>query len=379
LAFFDEADEPSTRVQSRTRGSRSSSRGGGSGGRGPGGGDATIRQRRLIALGAAIVLFLLLAFVVNACLDSRAENRLKDYNRDVGAVVTQSDRDVSRPFFDLMGQGGQSPVELESAINQLRVTAERQVDTAEGFDVPDELETAQRNLLLALDMRASGLGKIAGQVRTALAEGDEADGAVNQIAAQMQQFLASDVVYDTRVIPFIQETLRDKEIGGQELTDSQFLPDLAWLQPATVGERLGAEGGGGGGSGTAGDEEPAPGLHGHGLVSVAVGDTTLQPGETANRIPAGSDLAFRVTVANQGDNEERNVPVQVRIRGDGQPITKRVRIDQTSPGTNAEVVVPLDQAPPIGTPVTIEVSVGRVPGEEKLDNNRQSYSAIFTR
>ena len=32
-----------------------------------------------------------------------------------------------------------------------------------------------------------------------------------------------------------------------------------------------------------------------------------------------------------------------------------------------------------GTPVRIEVSVARVPGEEKVDNNRQSYTAIFTR
>jgi len=43
------------------------------------------------------------------------------------------------------------------------------------------------------------------------------------------------------------------------------------------------------------------------------------------------------------------------------------------------VSIPLAQAPPIGTPVTIEVSVARVPGEEKVDNNRQSYTAIFTR
>ena len=34
---------------------------------------------------------------------------------------------------------------------------------------------------------------------------------------------------------------------------------------------------------------------------------------------------------------------------------------------------------PIGTPVTIEVAVVRVGGEQKTDNNRQSYTAIFTR
>ena len=334
-----------------------------------------IRNRRLVALGVGILAFILLAVLVNSCLDSRAENRLKDYNRDVATVIAQSDRDVSRPFFDLLAQQGQSPVELESQVNQLRTVADRHVDEAEGFDVPDELETAQRNLLLTLDMRASGVGKIAGQLRTALADSDQSGDAVTQIAAQMQQFLASDVIYDTRVIPFIQQTLDEKEIGGQDLADSQFLPNLEWLGPDTVSDRLGSGGGGGAPAG-----EPAPGLHGHGLVSTAVGDVTLEPGETANRIPAGSDLAFTVTVANQGENDEADVDVSVRIRGDGtRPISARRTIDATSAGTNAEVTIPLTQAPPIGTPVTIEVSVARVPGEETADNNRQSYTAIFTR
>ena len=374
MAFFDEGDEPPTRAQRPRRPSGSGTRGGGGVGSDP----QAIRQRRLIALAFAVLVFIVLAIGINACFDSRARNRLTDYNRDVATVIAQSDRDVSRPFFDTLGQGGQSPVELESAINQLRTVADKQVDQAEGFDVPDELETAHRNLLLTLDMRASGVGKIAGQIRTALAEGDQAAQAVDQIAAQMQQFLSSDVIYDTRVIPFIQEALEERDVAGQDIADSQFLPDLSWLQPSTVAERLDAPAGS---STTGGDDENvAPGLHGHGLVSVAVGETTLQPGETANRIPAGSDIAFTVTFANQGENEERNVNVQVRIRGGGtKTITARRRVPSTQPGANAEATIPLSDAPPIGSPVTIEVSVAKVPGEEKVDNNRQSYTAIFTR
>jgi hypothetical protein len=370
LSFFDEGDEPRTRAHTRTR--RAAPRA--PRGRRPDA--AVIRQRRLVALAFAVLLFIVIAIGINACLDSRATNRLKAYNRDVAEVIAQSDRDVSRPLFELLGQNGQSPVELESQVNQLRTVADRHVDEAERFDVPDELRDAQRNLLLALDMRASAVGKIAGQLRTALADSDESTGAVRQIAAQMQQFLASDVIYDTRVIPFIDQALRDREIGGQELADSQFLPDLTWLDPDTVAQRLGATGGGGGGAST---REPAPGLHGHGLVSVAVGDLTLQPGQP-NRIAAGSDIAFRVTFANQGEHEEQSVSVSVRISGDGfRTITARRRVDQTAPGTNAEVTIPLGSAPPIGTPVEITVSVARVPGEEKVDNNRQTYSAIFTR
>ncbi len=373
MAFFDEGDEPRTRV------SRPSGRGGGA--TPPRGGTPdsdAIRNRRIVAAVVALLLLVILAIGVNACMDNAAENQLKDYTRDVANVISASDRQVGRPFFDLLQRGGGTPVELESGINQLRVIADRQVDQAEDFDVPDDLRPAQRNLLLTLDMRSSGLGKIASQVRTAQAESDQAGDAVDQIAAQMQQFLASDVIYDTRVVPFLQQTFNEREIGGQAQQDSQFLPNLGWLEPDTVADRLGAEGGGGEDD-AADDEEPAPGLHGHGLTSTAVGDTTLEPGQTANRIPAGSDTAFTVTFANQGDNEEQDVAVQVRIRGDGRPITVRRRVEQTEPGANAEVSIPLNAAPPIGTPVTIDVSVARVPGEEKVDNNRQSYTAIFTR
>ncbi len=375
MSFFDEGDEPRTRTQRAARpagGARS-------------GGAAvdpqTLRTRRLVALGFGFVLFVLIAFLVDSCLDTRAENRLKDYNRDVVSVVGRSDRDVGRPFFDLLAQGGQAPNELESNINELRVSAERHVDDAEDFDVPDELRTAQRNLLLALDMRAAGLQKIASQVRTALVQdgGDEAAQATDQIAAQMQQFLASDVIYNARVKPAIQDAFADRDIAAQPGGDSHFLPSVEWLDPDVVADRLGAEGGGGGGGSRRGGQ-PAPGLHGHGLVSTKVGDLTLQPGETANRIPAGSDIAFDVTFANQGENPEEDVPVRVRIRGQGiKTISAVRRVEATEPGTNAEASVPLPQAPPIGTPVTIEVTVGKVPGEEKTDNNTQEYTAIFTR
>jgi hypothetical protein len=377
MAFFDEGDEPRTRVARPGR----SGGGGRTGGGGRGGvrepDPQTARNRRIVA-GLIAFLFAILLFVlVDGCLDRRAENALKDYNRDAAALVKSSDQEVGAEFFGLLSGGAQSAVDMEQRINQLRVVAERQVDEAEDLDVPGDMEPAHENLLLVLDMRQAALGKIASEVRTAMAQeqSDESAEAVDQIAAQMQQFLASDVVYDARVRPLIDETLADKEIGGQEIQDSQFLPSLDWMDANFVADRLGAEGGGT----TRETGDVAPGLHGHGLVSVAAGGVTLEPGETANRIPAGSSLAFDVTFANQGDNPESDVNVAVRIEGDGEEISARKRVDETSPGSNAEVSIPLTQAPPIGTPVTIEVEVGKVPGEEKTDNNVQTYTAIFTR
>ena len=384
MAFFDEGDEPRTRVDRprRPAGARPAGGGGGGGGaRGGGGGSSadtqTLRNRRIVAGVIAALSAVLLFVLIDGCLDSRAKNALRDYNRDVASIIRQSDRDVGRPFFELMNGGGGTPVELESQISELRNTAEKQVDRARDFSVPDDMRTPQRNLLLALNMRAGGLEKIASEVRTALAEdgGDATGQAVDQIAAQMQQFVASDVTYNSWVRPYIEQELEEKEITGQEIASTQFIPNLEWVDPGVIGERLGAEGGGS----RRGNEPPAPGLHGHGLTSVTVGDLTLEPGETANRIPAGSNVTFDVAFQNQGENEETDVPVRVRIRGDGANITATKRIETTEAGAEAEIAVPLPEAPPIGTPVTIEVTVEKVPGEEKTDNNTQEYTAIFTR
>ncbi|HEV2062085.1 MAG TPA: hypothetical protein VGR12_04465 [Solirubrobacteraceae bacterium] len=371
MAFFDEGDEPRTRVArpSRPAGARA-----GGGGPDP---DA-VRNRRIVAGLFAFVVAVLLFVLIDGCIDRRAENALKDYNRDAAEIVRQSDEEVGAEFFGLLGGGG-DPIELERRISELRSAAAAHVEEAESLDVPDEMVPAHRNLLLVLDMRQAALGKIASEIGTATAEeqSDESAEAVDQVTAQMQQFLASDVVYDARVLPLIREELDAKEIGGEgaETQDSQFLPSLDWLDANFVADRLGAEGGGN----TRDTGEVAPGLHGHGLVGVSAGDVTLEPGQAANRIPAGSNVAFTVRFANQGDNPEEDVNVAVLIEGDGQRLSARKRVEGTEPGATSEVTIPLAEAPPIGTPVTIEVEVGKVPGEEKLDNNTQTYTAIFTR
>jgi hypothetical protein len=89
---------------------------------------------------------------------------------------------------------------------------------------------------------------------------------------------------------------------------------------------------------------------------------------------------FAVSFANQGDNDETNVPVRVRIRGGGTRTISAVRrVPRTEAGGDAQAQVPITQAPPIGQPVEVEVTVQGVPGEELTDNNTQTYTVIFER
>ena len=328
-----------------------------------------------MALGVGVLVLVLLVLGVRACANTAQKNALRDYNSEVAAIARASDTQVSQPLFQRLSNiGNASPVNVEAEINQFRAVAEDQADRARELDVPEEMAGAQTALLLALDFRAEALAKIADDIRAALGTGAGSEEAVNQIAGQQQKFLSSDNLWSQRVAPLIKEGLDDAEVTGQRIEPSQFLPDIGWLDPNTVADRLGAEGGGGGNSSGA----VAPGLHGHGITSTAVGNLTLQPG-TVNRIPASANPTFTVTFQNQGENDENDVTANLRISGAGSPITVRKRVDKTTAGQPTEVEIPLGRRPPVGTPVTITVSVSPVRGEKKTDNNRSEYPALFVR
>ncbi|HEX2103528.1 MAG TPA: hypothetical protein VHF51_07740 [Solirubrobacteraceae bacterium] len=371
MSFFDEGDEP-TRV---TRPSRPRRGGGGSepppraAARQPD--RRTLLIRQAVGIGGFLLFVLLIGVGIQSCRSNQQENALKDYNREVTSVVTSSDRDVGRPFFELLGSGSDPAQDLQVQVNQLRLAADEDARRARRFDVPGPMEGAQDELLLALDFRAEALRRIADTLPTALGRGQPAEQALSRIAGQMQKFLASDVVYNQRVAPLIKEGLDEEGITGQRIPNSQFMPNVAWLSPEYVAERLGSDAGGQ-------TDEPAPGLHGHGLTSVAVGDNTLQPSPVVNRVPATGRVTFHVTFANQGDNDERNVRVSITVRGGGRTLTARKTVAQTKAGSPAEVDVPLSQTPPVGT-ATVDVVVNAVRGEGKTDNNRQRYTVIFTR
>jgi hypothetical protein len=367
LSFFDEDDEP----RSSPRARRSAAGGGASADQ------QTLLVRRAVAIGGLVLLLVLLFIAVRSCANSRQENALKDYNREVSSIVRESDTQVGQPFFQLLGDAGsESPQDLQTNISGYRVQAEAQLKQARNLDVPGEMKGAQQALLMALEFRRDGLGAIAERIRSALGdEGDAANKAITEIAGQMQTFLASDVLYQARTAPLIKSALDDAEIGGQRIATSRFLPGVEWLSEQTIANELDQQLTGGGGGGQTG--EPAPGLHGTGLESVTVGETRLQS-DAPNRIPASADTAFVVRFTNQGENDEFDVKVSLVVEGGDKPIKASRTVDTVARGQTAEASIPLGQKPPTGAAVTVKVTVARVPGEEKTDNNTAEYDVLFT-
>jgi hypothetical protein len=370
LSFFEEDDEP-TRRQPRAR--RPQPVGAGH--------DVDSQQiwvRRGIAAGLGVLVLFLLLIAVRSCQDSARKNGLKDYNREVSALVSESDTQVGETFFELLKQvGSESPEDLQTGISGFKEQQETLLSQAERVDVPDDMVGAHRSLLISFEMRRDGLQFIAGRVATATGDqGDQADEAIDQIAGQMQAFLTSDVLIEARVTPLVKKALDDAEVGGQEIVATKrFVRNLDWLQPASVAAALGtslSEGGTNRKPGTI-----TPGTHGNGLVSVKVGELALQPG-ASNRVPLTDDLAFAVEFENQGENDEFDVEVVVTLEGPGKPIQARKTIDMIAKSTRATANIPLPSKPTVGEVYQVKVNVKGVPGEKKTDNNRQTYPVLFT-
>ena len=364
MSFFDEDDEPRTRVRPRrTAPSR---------GTGASPDRQTLLVRQLVLLVGFVLVLALLLFVVDGCRDSARENGLKDYNRDVASIVRDSDSQVGKPFFDLLRNP--SSGDLSTQIAGYKVQAEQQYQQAKRISTPDNLAAAQRSFLMTMEMRRDGLQSVADRIRTALSsDAEAAEEAINEIAGAMQLFLSSDVIYASRVLPFIEAELKEADVGAQRLQQSQFLPGAEWLDATVVADALGQQLSAGGG---ANNREPAPGLHGTGIDSVQVGDQTLEP-DAPNRIAYGPDTEFTVNFTNQGEHDEVDIVVVLRIEGGPEPLRVQKSVASVPAGTAAAATLSLDTAPALDTPVTITVQVKPVPGEEKRDNNTAQYDAAF--
>jgi hypothetical protein len=321
----------------------------------------------------AFVVLLLLVLGIKSCRDSARRDSFRSYVRDVGALVQASDTESKNLFALLQKPGGQGQVQLQNAVNGYENDAAQLVDRAKSTSHPDELSNAHRYLIDTLAFRRDGLSNIARQLRSALS-GVGRQEAIGRIATQMQLFLASDVIYSQRVLPNLARPLRKEGLLTEvQIPKSRFLPDLHWVRPITIARGLGGLGTGAGGP-------IAPGLHGTSLIGTVArpgGQSLSTAGATS--ITVTQKLSFDVTVQNGGVNTERDVVVQLSITGSGRPIVREQTIPSIPAAAQKVVSIPLAATPPLGRPVTIRVNIKAVPGEKKLDNNRASYPAIFTR
>ena len=370
MSFFDEVDEqPRTTPQAQPRRRRPSG-----GGRRPPGSQQSVQTRRIVAAIVLLVIVVLIALGVHSCQVSQRNSALKSYTNDVSSVITDSNNTGAQLFKILSsGVSSTSGTSVYNSITQTLSQARKQLATAKGFSVPDQVKAANAKLLLALQMRVDGITNIAQQIQPALGSSASHD-AVYAIAAANAALYASDVVYKDYTTKEIAEALHGAGIAvgqpnGQSIAGGQFVPDVSWVTPSFVANELHVTLPQSSNS----NGKFVPGLHGHSLDSVSVNGTTLQTG-SPNTIPASPAPTFTLSFTNGGNFNEYNVVCKVTVSGTS--VSGQTTVHETFAGKSATCQVKLNSSPATGT-ATVEATIEPVQGEKDVSNNSMSFPVTF--
>ena len=262
--------------------------------------------RRGLALGAGLIVLVLIVLGVRGCLNARQNRALSDYSSNVTQIVEETEQTSKQFFGKLSDPGGLSVTEFVAEVNADRSAMDSYTSRIDGLSAPGDMGNAQNSLELVYALRSSAMGQIADEMSTALGDVG-ADKAIEKITKQMRVLLASDVIYSSVTRPEINGVLADNGIEGEEVPTSEFLPDgTEWLEETKVSTALGSI------SGSTSAE--TPGIHGLGLISTNVNGTELVP-ESTTTVEAAETPEVEVEVQNQGESTENGVTVSVTAGG----------------------------------------------------------------
>jgi hypothetical protein len=184
----------------------------------------------------------------------------------------------------------------------------------------------------------------------------------------MASLYASDILYTQTAKPGIEDVLESEGISAPELPPGNFMPsddptssqNTDWLDSTQILDAFSLATG----------EDVDSGVHGMSVVSVSLGEITLDP-ELTNEV--GNEREVSVEVQNGGTVEEQGVVVVITL--DDEEV--RETLPPIPPGGTGEARLALSAVPAGGGEATLEVLVEPVAGEAITDDNEYSYTVVF--
>lgn len=330
-----------------------------------------IPMLRLAGLIAFLILaVIVLVFLLKGCASSSKHATYSHYMDKVRTIAGDSAQ-LGRELNSTLTATGIKEAALESRIRGLAATQQQQADQARAIGPPGALHAEHDHLIEVLQLRASGLSRLAdafAQTRTAT----DPTQSGRLLAGQARLLVASDVNWDFYFRDASKRVLQDQHVTDVNVPDSTFIPnpDLASSQAmANVWQRI---------HGAAAPVNPG-GNHGSALVSVtALPDGKKLDPSAQNTITASTDLAFQVAVQDSGSFQEFDVKVTLTIAKTPKPIVKSKAIPIINAGETKTLTFSDLGAPPFGVPTTVKVDVQPVPGEKTTSNNSAEYKVFFS-
>jgi hypothetical protein len=373
---FDFFDEPETQETTQRR--RVPRDGGPRGPRRPGGPRRTVGVptgvtpllRLTLLVVFAIFLIVVLVLWVQSCQGASKRSEYAGYMSKVDAVAKGS-TGIGKQLNDALTTPGVKETDLEAKLSGLAQQESQYADQAAQITPPGTLRPEHQHLVEVLQLRASGISRLADAFRQT-AKSKSASDAARLLADQANLLVASDVNWDFYFRDPSLRELKRQGITGVAVPDSGIVqdPNLSNVRSLiAVWQRI---------QGAATGAKPT-GLHGTGLVSVrAIPGGQLLSTQSETTVTASTSLAFEVSVKDTGNSQEVQIPVTLTIQATPKPIVKKGTISAISPGETKTVTFRITEQPPFGTPTRIKVDVQPVPAEKTISNNSYEYPVIFS-
>jgi hypothetical protein len=340
----------------------------------PPGAVALARLAGLVALAIAVVIGLV--FWVDSCQGQSRHDEYASYMDDIRPIAQSSaaslhdyQKQVTSPKLTL--------ADLQSKLGLWSRQQQQDYDQALRLVPPAPLQSAHQEVLATLQLRAIALANLAntfGQPGT-----KSATQVANQLAKQAQLLSASDLVWTELFKVPATDTLKRLGVSGVIAPPSQIVTNPELITPHSFGEVYG-----GLRSTTGNSNGNVSGLHGSALQSteaVSSGQSKTLTVSSPTTVDVSADLAFKVTFQNAGNFPERGIRVTLTVSVfSKQVFTKTETVTSIESHATKTVTFTNLQLPPsaFGANATVDVVVGKVPGEVKLENNRASYPVFFS-
>jgi len=383
--FFDEPETVEATQRRRLPRLDRGDRGGGDDGRPPkaprasggaGGGAPTglvplARLAGLILFAIAIVV--LLVFWVGSCQGKSKHDAYATYAEKVRAIQTADKALGTKLATTLNSTLKQS--DLETSLAGMAQQEQQEYTQAQAILAPGPLRTVHQQLLDAIELRYKGLAGLSDTLASAGANSKSSAGdTATALAAKANLLTSSDVVWEQLYRLPATDTLKQEGVTNVIIPSSVFVsnPELVSSRAFDVVlSRL---------SGASTGGTPS-GKHGSALIGVHVSPQGADLStSSASTIQVSQDLTFRVTFENSGDFPEINIPVTLRIDSGSVHIKRTEHVTSVQPTEQASVDFTNFELPPdaFANKATVTVTITKVPGETKLDNNTASYPVFFT-
>jgi hypothetical protein len=328
--------------------------------------------RLLVVLAAVVVVIIII--VVSVTASSRGEDvaGYQNYISSVGNIVKQSDAMGKELSNLLLKPEDTTRKDLQAKLEQYILKAETQANQAAKLKPPAALTDngAGQFFVLVMQFRYKGLQNLKPSLLNAL-EQQETDVASQGIANALSYLTTSDFLYREVYVEKTADVLKQKNLTGVTVPNSQFLSDPDLASQSRVKDLLAV-------LKNTGNAQTV--IHGVAITKVVEKPSgkTLADGGTYN-LASTDSLSFVVTVENQGSLSEKVVPVTLELSyADSTETQKKVvTIPEIKPKEQLTVTITGVNPTPYGEKWSLQVTVGPVPGEKVKDNNTIEASVIF--